>query len=173
MAIKKVFRYWFVLAVLAVGFTAVSCSDDNDEDNNSISWSSIIGSYTGTLTMSMQYAELTFPDQAIVLSESSKNTAVLSYTGSCGNFEFTSVTVTKNSDGSFSINGSGMFNMEMSAEYLERFGMSNMGITTGSIAGYACIVSGTISSKTDYNLVFSLPSVMGGTTLTFAPAAEE
>ncbi|MCD8291979.1 MAG: calycin-like domain-containing protein [Prevotella sp.] len=172
MTTKKFLRYWFVLAVLAVGFTAVSCSDDDDEDNNSISWSSIAGSYTGTLTMSMQYANLTFPDQTIVLSKSSNNKANLSYTGDCGNFEFTSVTVTENSDSSYSIAGEGTFYMEMSADYLERYGMSNMGIATGTISGYTCIVSGTITSKTEYNLVLTLPSVMGGTTLTFAPATE-
>ncbi|MCD8202459.1 MAG: hypothetical protein LUD48_02310 [Prevotella sp.] len=173
MTTKKIFRYWFVLAVLAIGFTAVSCSDDDDEDNNSINWSSIAGSYTGTLTMSMQYANLTFYDQTIVLSKGSNNKAGLSYTGDCGNFEFTSVTVTENSDGSYTIDGEGTFNMEMSADYLEKFGMSNNGISTGTMAGYACTVSGTIRSKTDYNLTLTLPSVMGGTTLTFAPAAEE
>ncbi len=172
MTKKRIFRYWLVLAVLATGFTAVSCSDDDEEDNNSINWSSIAGSYTGTLTMSMQYATLPFYDQTIELSKGSNNKAKLSYEGDCGNFEFTSVAVTENSDGSYTIEGEGMFNMEMSAAYLEQFGMSNMGIATGTVSPYTCIVSGTIRSKTDFNLTLTLPGVMGGTTLTFAPVGE-
>ncbi len=156
---------YLLLPVLLFGFA--SCSDDDEEDNNSINWNDIAGSYTGTLTLSMQYASLTFPDQTIVLSKGGSNTANLSYSGDCGSFEFTSIAVTANSDGSYSIGGDGTFNMQMSAEYLEQFGMSGAGVSTGVVSGYACLVSGTISSKTDYELTLTLPSVMGGTTLTF------
>ncbi|MCD8297298.1 MAG: calycin-like domain-containing protein [Prevotella sp.] len=172
MTKEKIFRYWFVLVVLAIGFTTMSCSDD-DEDNNQINWSSLEGSYTGTLTMSMQYANLSFDAQTIVLSKDGKNTAKLSYTGDCGNFELTSIAVTENSNGSYTIYGSGLFNMQMSADYLEKFGMSSNGISTGTPADYACTVSGTINSKTDFNIVLTLPSVMGGTTLTLTPASQE
>ncbi len=150
---KNLLRYWFVL-VLCASFAA--CSSDDDEQP--VTWSSIAGSYTGTLTMRMQYAELAYDNQTIVLSVASDNTANLTYSGSFGSMNLNSIVVTKNSNGSFSINGSGIFSMGMTAE---------------SVADYACTVSGTISSdKSDYSIVFSLPSVMGGTTVTFTPTAQ-
>ncbi len=121
----------------------------------------VAGSYFGKMNMAMAYGTYDYTRQTVTITANSDGTINIVYDGSLGSCNLESVELTKNSDGSYSYSGEGVFNMGMSA---------------ASVKEYACVYSGTISAdQSDYSIAFTLPAVMGGTTITLTPstAAED
>lgn len=125
----------------------------------------LAGDYTGWSKFVFKYMPngMNYDAQTVKLTANEDGTATITYTSTdLGNSEIV-VTITKGDDGSYQLSGEGEFNMGMSGSEAK---------------AYACTVEGTISSdKATYSIVFTLPSVMGGSTITFqngsAPATEE
>ncbi len=117
----------------------------------------IAGEYTGTMTMAMAYGTYSYEDQTVTIT-SEGETVAITYSGDLGNCDLSGLAVTEE-DGNYVI--------------AETEVVFSMGMSADSVKEYACIVSASIATDlSDYSIVFYLPSVMGGTTLTLAPAAE-
>lgn len=119
-------------------------------------------SYSGYCKMVMKYMPngVYYDDQTMTLTANEDGTINLTYefttesdgvTTTMGSISLENVAVTKDGD-NYTFSTSGTFNMGMS----------------GTLSPYDCEVTGTISrDKSTYSIEFSLPSVMGGTTVTF------
>jgi len=123
----------------------------------------IAGSYDGWVKMVMAYAPdgINYDGQSITITANEDGTVNVVYSSTdLGEATISNVAVTKDGD-SYKLAGEGTMLMGMSEKKSD----------------YACQLSGTISAdKETYSIVLTLPSVMGGTTITFAngsaPAAE-
>lgn len=122
------------------------------------------GSLSGTNTMVMKYMPngIDYTDQTVSITANEDGTINLTSkfvsTGDdgtqteMGNITLQNVSLTEDGDNyTFSVSGA-TYNMGMS----------------GTLSEYACDVTGTISKdKKTFSIVFTLPAVMGGTTITF------
>lgn len=151
--------YMFMLTALVTSFTA--CSDDDDKEAPAVT--NITGTYSGYSEGKSQYfSGYMGTDETVTITSATDGTATLAYTSSTwGNSTFSGLTVVKSGD-SYAISGTGSFTMGMSG---------------GTAKEYDCTIAGTISSdKKTYTVTFTLPSVMGGLTITFqngeAPASK-
>jgi len=156
--LKKAVQYLLMLTCICGVF---ACSDD--EDTTAPSVNDIAGTYTGWSKMVMAYAPngLNYDGQSITITANEDGTGNVAYSSTdLGEATISNVTVTKDGD-SYKLAGEGTMLMGMS----------------GTKKEYPCQLSGTISAdKKTYSIVFTLPSVVYGTTITFAngsaPAAE-
>lgn len=149
-SLKKTLSYLFMLAALVTSFAA--CSNDDDPETPAVN--DISGTYNGySEGKSTYFSGYMGTDETVTITAATDGTATVAYASNTwGSSSFSGITVTKGTDG-YSLSGSG------------KFSMSGMG---GTVKEYDCNVTGTISSdKKTYTVVFSLPSVMGGLTITF------
>ncbi len=122
----------------------------------------VAGSYSGWTKGDCQYFKnQTQNGEKVAITSNEDGTADVKLTSQMwGETTISAVKVEKTTDG-FTLSGSGKFSMSMGSTAKE----------------YDCTLTGTISSDKDtYSIVFTLPSVMGGLTITFAqgeaPSAE-
>jgi len=158
-AFQKTLRY---AVMLAVSVSLFACGDDNDEPSTPAS-KEIAGTYTGYYEMASQYFSGQYGiDQTVTITSATDGSATIVYNnGSSWTSTLTAVEVTKTSNG-YTLVGSG------------KMSMASHG---GSSSEYDCTLAGTISSDLkSYTLTYTLPSVMGGTTIAFTggevPAAK-
>ncbi len=155
MKTTKLFIY-LSLAMMVVSFTA--CSDD-DEDAVQLS-SLVAGSYTGTITMSFAYATLEYTDRTVYISADGSSSV--------------NVSISDSDLGVMSISGVPLvMSGDNVVKLVESEGVLSMPTHDGGFNDYACLVSGEISiDGSDFEIVFSMPAVMGGTTYVLVPAGE-
>ena len=151
----KNLNYWIV-ALLALSFSFASCSNDND-DNTPDYATLAAGTYQGYTKAVAQY----FPngqfadDQSVTIKANEDQTVNVAYISTTfGTFTIENATVSFAND-SYTIKGEGK---------------TVMGMEGQSSKEYACELSATIDkAKTNPSFVFTVPAVMGGLTITFAP----
>lgn len=151
--------YSLVFTVGVMGGTTITFS------NGEASAAQLLaGTLSGTGTMVMQYMPngIDYEGQKTTITANEDGTVNISYkftstdsegnTSESGNIELTNVELTESGDNyTFAVEGA-TFNMGMS----------------GTPSPYECDVEGTISKdKSTFSIVYTLPAVMGGTTITF------
>lgn len=149
--------YLSMVVAVALGACMVSCSDDDDEevvveDSSANIAANIVGSYESTA--SVLFAYITSPmintGDEVTITRVDNETVSVVYAGTTwGDGTFEAVAVTE-ADGVYTISGEGT--LAVSAH--------------GSTNDYAATIAGTITSSDDYEIVISVPSVMGGTVIT-------
>ncbi len=159
-------KFWNFLVATAVALFAVSCNDDDDLDNDDGGSDqteagldivdALAGTYEGYTSASFTYVTdpMITSDESFTLTANDDGTTLtLSYVSETwGTFTFSSVSATL-SDGVYTIEGEGS---------------TVMGMSSDSSSEYDATVSGTISEdKSDFAVTFTVPSVMGGLTVTF------
>lgn len=147
MGLKEILKASAV-AILAAGLA--SCDKDNEETAAQL----IAGSYSGWSKFVFTYmpAGMSYDNQTIVLAANEDGTVKLIYTSDdLGSCELANVAVSE--DGTdYKLAGEGVFLMGMS----------------GTPKEYDCTFEGTVSGdKETYSFVFTIPAVMGGSTITF------
>lgn len=114
------------------------------------------GTYKGGTYVSSAYFEKMYAtenEKAILKANDALDALSVSYTSDTwGEFSFESVVATRNEDGTYTLSGEGISLMP--------------GMRGGEPKEYAAVFEGTISGKT-LVATFSVPSVMGGTTVYF------
>ncbi len=154
----KAIKYMAFLMMGACAMFLTSCSDDEEEEVENVA-AQVAGSYEGMATFAMAYGTYYYSDQAVTLTEVDNSTVTFVYEGSLGSLSV-DVAGEKATDGSFAI--------------VETETTMSMDNHSGGTNDYDTVVSGTISAdKSDYSIVITWPSVMGGTVITLAPATEE
>lgn len=150
MMIKTTFKYFFMVAALAIGFQ--SCSSDDDDTPAS---KSVEGSYSGYSSASFMYSSTpicTNGETVAIVANTDGTVNVTLTSGTWGTTTVSNASVVA-SESSYAITGSGSV---------------EMGMHSGSTKSYDCTLAGTLSAdKKSYNFVVTIPSVMGGTTITF------
>ena len=114
---------------------------------------SVAGSYTCWLEAKSAYFSGMYEDGLkLRVSAVSEETAYVTFTSSTwGVYEIPEAKVVKESDGSFTVSGDGMTQMP-----------SHGG---SSMSEYDCSVSASVKSSKEVVFTFSVPDVMGGTTV--------
>ncbi len=117
----------------------------------------VAGVYTGTMSMSFAYGDLDYEDESVTISPNGDDAVDISYSSEdVGVAEITGVPVTRSGD---------------TVTIVETEDVFSMPLHSGGMSDYPCLVSGTIKTdQSDFSIVFILPGVMGGTTLTLVPA---
>lgn len=150
MMIKTTFKYLFVVTAMVIGFQ--SCSSDDPETPVS---QLIAGSYSGYSSASFKYS--TTP-----LCTNGETVAIVA-----NNDGTVNVTLTSGTWGTTTVNNANVVASE-SSYAITGTGSIEMGMHSGETTSYECTLTGSLSSdKKTYNLVVTVPSVMGGTTITF------
>lgn len=138
------------LVMMLMTLCVIACTNNDDEVSVS---TGVIGTYDGFILASCAYFQnMATNNQSVVITAGSTSDKVnISYiSDTWGTFVFTDATVTLNG-GIYTIEGNGTTEMGHA----------------GSISTYECSIAATLDNKTITSLVFSVPSVMGGMTLTF------
>ena len=156
----KLFRNYLCMAALILGACMVTaCDDDDDDDDASSSTSSstaasVEGSYDGYTIATFGYitTPYAYPVETLTITSTSDTEVDIDYTNDTwGTYDADGVTVTANSDGSYTLDGSGTATI------------SYHGSTAST---YECTVTGTVESDgtitVDFNMTF-----MGGTDIVF------
>lgn len=146
-------KFKHLFFILVAGFFAVSCSSDND--NTPSPSQSAAGTYKGYVIADSQYFKGNITqNETITITANEDGAATVVYTSSSSNWGTSTISaavVTATTNG-YSISGTGTSAMSMS----------------GTTNSYDCTLTGTISAdKSDVELIFVLPDVMGGTTIKF------
>lgn len=152
----------FMLALMAI--LTVSCSDD-DDDNNIIASQYLAGTYEGYTEASFKYSPtpIVNADGKATLTVVNDNTVKIVFTSlTWGTFTIDNAVIATK-DGNYVLTGEGIVAMP--------------GMHGADGKEYPSLLEGTISSdKKSFNLLFDIPSVMGGTKVKFiqgtAPAAQ-
>lgn len=117
----------------------------------------LVGTYSGYTKAVFTYSPsgIYTDDESVTITANDDGTVNVSYTSETwGTATIESIVVTKDNDN------------YVLAETEGKIVMTGM---SGTSSEYACLASGTVSTDKDtYDIVFSVPSVMGGTTITFA-----
>ena len=117
----------------------------------------VAGSYTGTVSVDFGYGSFEYEDQTVTLTYLTSDTVNISYTSDTWG-EFTVTGAQVGSSNPYSISGSGTVAMSMSGD---------------SASEYDFTVEGSVDSDTEAcTLTFTIPSVMGGVTVTFTTETE-
>lgn len=146
------------LVAAAIFFFAASCSND---DSSSIPLADHVSAvYAGVSSSTMTYvsAPMINEGDTMVITKVSDNMLSVSYKGQTwGNATFGSATVTEN-DTAYVITGSGTITMD----------------AHGTSKNYDATLSGYIlkDNSKKFNLKISIPSVMGGTVISFLPVSQ-
>lgn len=154
-----------LLLVMTVLFAASSCSSNDDEPSTKADYTTLSGDYKGWTSAAFQYSPTptVTPDETVNLAVTADGKATVTYNSDTwGKTTISGATVTIN-NGEYQISGTGKSTIQ------------SMG--SQETKDYDCNFTGTISSdKKTVSFVFTLPGVMGGTTITFAlgdaPAAK-
>ncbi len=165
---KKRKMLWCAVLLLAtLGF--VAC-DDDDEVKAEPTSPAVVGDYTGTMDMVFTYGSLVYEDRTMTLvADGDYAVCVKMDDADLGVANVKGVPVVRDEKGNYSLEETdGVLSMPLHSGVV-----GGTPTTTGEMADYSCVVSGTISSdKSDFSIVISLPGVMGGTTYTLTPASE-
>lgn len=153
-------RYHSLLftAALLLSLSLVACSDDDDDDDSSYALTIadyVAGSYEATASASFVYIsyDMVNTGDVVTITKSGDETVSITYTGETwGTGTFYDVSVTA-SGSSYALSGSGTLTMA--------------GHT--STSDYDATIEATIASSSDFEIIISVPSVMGGTTITLTP----
>lgn len=147
----KLIRLVFLAAAAAT--LAASCDPEEEKINYS---ESVAGTYSGYATAEFQYSPtpMVSTDQSLTVTEVTEETVTVNYTSDTwGTFTIEDATVTE-SNGTYTISGSGKTVMGMSAD---------------SQSEYDCTLTATITSDSDFSFEFDVPAVMGGLVITMLP----
>lgn len=151
MSFKTTFQYFCMVAALAIGFQ--SCSDDDDDKTPASKL--VEGTYTGYSSASFKYSATpicTNSETVAVVANSDGTVNVTLTSGTWGTTTVSSASVVESESG-YAVSGTGSI---------------VMGMHSGASSSYDCTLAGTIGAdKKTFNLVVTVPSVMGGTTITF------
>lgn len=144
-----------LLACAALALFAAACSDDENNSINENPAADIAGTYAGYSEASFQYTDtplVSASESLTITSDGENGTATLTYTSaSFGEFTVSGAEVT-HSGSTYSVSGSGSTLM-------------GMGDTKNE---YECTLQGTLDEgRTEGTFTFTVPSVMGGMTITF------
>lgn len=149
--LQKISNLFLALTVM---FAATACS--NDDDDSTQDFSSLSGNYKGWTSGAFKYSPtpMATPDETVALSVSTDGKATVTYNSNTwGKTTVSDASVVLEGD-SYILSGSGK---------------SIMGMAGSAEKEYDCTFTGTVSKdKKTASFVFTLPSVMGGTTITFA-----
>jgi len=124
----------------------------------------LAGSYSGTSTMVMKYAPdgIGYAGQTMTLTANEDGTINLSY-----KFVTTGDDGTETEMGNITLNNIELTESESGYTFTASGATFKMGMS-GTLSEYPCDVTGTISAdKKTYSVAYSIPGVMGGTTVTF------
>lgn len=145
-----------LLAMTAIALLTASCSDDDNNENESINPAvNIAGTYAGYSEAAFQYTDtpLVSADESLTIQTDADNTtATITYTSSSfGEFTISGTKVTYAS-GTYTLSGEGSTMMGMS----------------GNVSEYECTLKGTLNeAKNEGAFTFNVPAVMGGMNITF------
>ena len=145
-----------LLAMTAIALLTASCSDDDNNGNESINPAvNIAGTYAGYSEAAFQYTDtpLVSADESLTIQTDADNTtATITYTSSSfGEFTISGTKVTYAS-GTYTLSGEGSTMMGMS----------------GNVSEYECTLKGTLNeAKNEGAFTFNVPAVMGGMNITF------
>lgn len=145
-----------LLAMTAIALLTASCSDDDNNENESINPAvNIAGTYAGYSEAAFQYTDtpLVSADESLTIQTDADNTtATITYTSSSfGEFTISGTKVTYAS-GTYTLSGEGSTMMGMS----------------GNVSEYECTLKGTLNeAKNEGTFTFNVPAVMGGMNITF------
>ena len=121
---------------------------------------SAYGTYSGYTEVEFAYTSNPYGyiDQSVLVGVNKSNTSLVDvfYSNDVwGDYEVTGASLTASSSGVYTISGSGT---------------ATMASHSGGTSDYDCTVSGSVG-ESGQTLVFSMPSVMGGTTITFTQSS--
>lgn len=145
-----------LLAMTAIALLTASCSDDDNNGNESINPAvNVAGTYAGYSEAAFQYTDtpLVSADESLTIQTDADNTtATITYTSSSfGEFTISGTKVTYAS-GTYTLSGEGSTMMGMS----------------GNVSEYECTLKGTLNeAKNEGAFTFNVPAVMGGMNITF------
>lgn len=145
-----------LLAMTAIALLTASCSDDDNNENESINPAvNIAGTYAGYSEAAFQYTDtpLVSADESLTIQTDADNTtATITYTSSSfGEFTISGTKVTY-ANGTYTLSGEGSTMMGMS----------------GNVSEYECTLKGTLNeAKNEGAFTFNVPAVMGGMNITF------
>lgn len=145
-----------LLAMTAIALLTASCSDDDNNENESINPAvNIAGTYAGYSEAAFQYTDtpLVSADESLTIQTDADNTtATITYTSSSfGEFTISGTEVTY-ANGTYTLSGEGSTMMGMS----------------GNVSEYECTLKGTLNeAKNEGTFTFNVPAVMGGMNITF------
>ena len=145
-----------LLAMTAIALLTASCSDDDNNGNESINPAvNVAGTYAGYSEAAFQYTDtpLVSADESLTIQTDADNTtATITYTSSSfGEFTISGTEVTY-ANGTYTLSGEGSTMMGMS----------------GNISEYECTLKGTLNeAKNEGTFTFNVPAVMGGMNITF------
>ncbi len=145
-----------LLAMTSIALLTASCSDDDNNGNESINPAvNIAGTYAGYSEAAFQYTDtpLVSADESLTIQTDADNTtATITYTSSSfGEFTISGTKVTYAS-GTYTLSGEGSTMMGMS----------------GNVSEYECTLKGTLNeAKNEGAFTFNVPAVMGGMNITF------
>lgn len=144
-------KFSTLLLTAAALFAATSFTSCSDDDSTPDYGGDVAGSYDGWSSMGSAYfSDNIALDQKITVTKQTESTVAVSYvSSSLGTFSFSELPVQK-SGSTYTISGAGVTEMGHS----------------GSTSSYDCTLTATITADAT-TFVFSIPSVMGGTTVTF------
>lgn len=145
-----------LLAMTAIALLTASCSDDDNNGNESINPAvNVAGTYAGYSEAAFQYTDtpLVSADESLTIQTDADNTtATITYTSSSfGEFTISGTEVTYAS-GTYTLSGEGSTMMGMS----------------GNVSEYECTLKGTLNeAKNEGAFAFNVPAVMGGMNIIF------
>lgn len=145
-----------LLAMTAIALLTASCSDDDNNGNESINPAvNVAGTYAGYSEAAFQYTNtpLVSADESLTIQTDADNTtATITYTSSSfGEFTISGTEVTY-ANGTYTLSGEGSTMMGMS----------------GNVSEYECTLKGTLNeAKNEGTFTFNVPAVMGGMNITF------
>ena len=130
---------------------AISCNDKEEENTTPAAVANaekVEGTYEGYTLASCNYFSNNFTaDESLTITKTADNTVDVSFTsGTWGTTTITSATVTTNGSG-YSVTGEGECSMRGNS--------------------YPCTLTADVASTSNATLTFSVPAVMGGTTIVF------
>lgn len=147
-----------LLAMTAIALLTASCSDDDNNGNESINPAvNVAGTYAGYSEAAFQYTDtpLVSADESLTIQTDADNTtATITYTSSSfGEFTISGTEVTY-ANGTYTLSGEGSTIMGMSGNVNEY--------------EYECTLKGTLNeAKNEGTFTFNVPAVMGGMNITF------
>jgi hypothetical protein len=154
---KKIGSILMMAMMLMVAPVLTSCGSDDDEEvvDTVTAATAVAKEYTGyTEAKSTYFNGMMSDDQTVSIVAVSADKVNISYTSDTwGSFTINNATVTKTDNG-YSIVGEGVTAMAHAGQEAKE---------------YACSFSGTVATDGTPEFVFSVPSVMGGLTITLYP----
>jgi hypothetical protein len=151
---------YFLMMTLMVAPVLTSCGSDDEEEvtvDTVTSATAVAKSYSGyTQASSSYFSSMLNNDQTVTLEAAGSNQVNVSYVSDTwGTFTISNAVVTKSTNG-YSIVGEGVTSMAHAGQEAKE---------------YACSFSGTVAADGTPEFVFSVPSVMGGLTITLYPGS--